>query len=129
MLGVVLVCLGGAAGSGLRYLVGLAALRWLGADFPYGTMIVNLVGAFAIGLIQEVAAETLMIPEPLRLFLTVGVMGGLTTYSSFAFETVRLAESGAWWAAAINVALTTAACLLLCVLGMGAGRLLVSPRG
>src|SRR5262245_46991112 len=100
---MLVVCLGGALGSGLRYLVALAALRWLGADFPYGTLIVNLAGAFAIGLVQEVAAETLMIPEPLRLFLTVGVMGGLTTYSSFAFETVRLAEGGAWWSAAINV--------------------------
>ena len=128
MLRVLLVCLGGALGSGLRYLVALAALRWLGPDFPYGTLAVNLVGAFAIGLVQEVAAETLVIPEELRLFLTVGVLGGLTTYSSFTFETVRLAETGAWWAAALNVAVTTAACLALCLLGLAAGRLLVGAR-
>jgi CrcB protein len=129
MLRVVAICLGGALGSGLRYLVSLAALRWLGPEFPCGTLIVNLAGAFAIGLVQEVAAETLIIPEELRLFLTAGVLGGLTTYSSFAFETVRLAEAGAWWAAVLNVAVTTVACLALCVLGLAVGRLLVGLRG
>ena len=84
-----LVCLGGAIGSGLRYLVGGLALRWLGADFPYGTFIVNVVGSFLIGLIQEVATTSQLIPESTRLFLTVGIMGGLTTYSSFSYETVR----------------------------------------
>jgi CrcB protein len=129
VLPVLVVCLGGAVGSGLRYLVGVAAMRWLGAEFPYGTLIVNLAGAFAIGLIQEFAAQTLRVPEPLRLFLTAGVLGGLTTYSSFTFETVRLAEAGGWWAAVLNVAVTTVACLALCVLGLGAARLLLGGRG
>src|SRR5262249_57028910 len=84
---LVLVCIGGALGTGVRYLAGLFALHWFGMGFPYGTLAVNLVGAFLIGLVQHVAAVAL-IPESLRLFLAVGVMGGMTTYSSFSYETV-----------------------------------------
>src|SRR5215471_8507812 len=125
---LMLVCLGGAIGSGLRYLVGGLALRWLGADFPYGTFIVNVVGSFLIGLIQEVATTSQLIPESTRLFLTVGIMGGLTTYSSFSYETVRLMEIGAWGPAWINVLVTTAVCLGVCLLGIAAGRLIVGVR-
>jgi fluoride exporter len=124
-----LICLGGALGTGVRYVVSGLAARWLGADFPYGTLIVNLAGSFAIGLIQQIGLTTLAIPDPMRLFLTVGVMGGLTTYSSFSYETVRLVEAGAWHQAWINVLVTTVACLSLCVLGIAAGRALVGPRG
>jgi len=119
-----LVCLGGALGSGVRYLVGLATIGWLGAGFPYGTLAVNLGGSFLIGAIQQLAITSLAVSEPTRLFLTVGVMGGLTTYSSFSYETLALAERGAFAAAALNVAVTTAGCLALCLLGMAVGRAL-----
>jgi len=117
------VCLGGALGSGARYLVAVGVARWIGADFPWGTLAVNLAGAFLIGLVQQLAAAMLL-SEPARLFLSVGVMGGLTTYSAFSYETVRLVERGAWSAAVMNVVGTTVACLLLCVAGMAAGRAL-----
>ena len=123
-----LVCLGGAIGTGLRYLVSGFAARWLGVDFPYGTLIVNVGGSFFIGLIQEIGTTTLVIPESTRLFLTVGIMGGLTTYSSFSYETVRLAESGAWGLAWVNVLATTVVCLTVCVLGAAVGRLVVGVR-
>lgn len=123
-----LVCLGGAIGTGLRYLTGGLAARWLGADFPYGTLIVNVVGSFLIGVIQQVSATTSIVPETARLFLTVGVMGGLTTYSAFSYETVRLMERGAWGQAWINVLATTALCLAVCLLGMATGRLIVDGR-
>src|SRR5262245_6687181 len=126
---LLLICLGGALGTGVRYAVSGLAARWLGADFPYGTLIVNLFGSFAIGVIQEVGITTLAISDPMRLFLTVGVMGGLTTYSSFSYETVRLVEAGAWHQAWINVLVTTVACLSLCFLGIAAGRALVGARG
>ena len=125
---LMLVCLGGAIGSGLRYLVSGIAARGLGADFPYGTFIVNVVGSFLIGLIQEIGITTLIIPESTRLFLTVGIMGGLTTYSSFSYETIRLVEVGAWGQAWTNVLATTALCLAMCFLGIAVGRLVVGVR-
>ena len=124
----ILICLGGAIGTGLRYLTSGLAARWLGADFPYGTLIVNVVGSFLIGLIQQIGTESLLIPDTTRLFLTVGIMGGLTTYSSFSYETVRLAQIGAWGQAWINVLVTTALCLSVCFLGIAVGRLIVGVR-
>jgi CrcB protein len=126
---VLLIALGGALGTVLRYLTSGLAAQWLGADFPYGTLIVNLVGSFLIGVIQEVGTESLVLPDDLRWFLTTGVMGGLTTYSAFSYETVRLMEARAWMGAWINVVVTTGSCLTLCFLGIAAGRLLLGLRG
>jgi CrcB protein len=125
----IVICLGGAIGTGLRYLASGLAARWLGADFPYGTLIVNVAGSFLIGLIQQIATTTLLIPDTTRLFLTVGIMGGLTTYSTFSHETVRLVQTGAWGHAWVNVLMTTAACLGVCFLGIAVGRLVVGARG
>ena len=126
---VLLVALGGAIGTVLRYVTANVAARWLGVDFPYGTIIVNLVGSFLIGLIQSIALESLALSENARLFLTTGVMGGLTTYSAFSYETVSLAENDAWRQAWINLVGTTVSCLLLCTAGIAVGRLTVSARG
>ena len=124
-----LICLGGSIGTGARYLTALVAARWLGAEFPYGTLIVNLIGAFIIGLVQQLGTEALLIGDDTRLFLTTGMMGGLTTYSTFSYETVRLMENGAWSQAWINISLTTVMCLTLCFLGLAAGRGLAMLRG
>lgn len=123
-----LICLGGAIGTGARYATAVIATRWLGPEFPYGTLIVNLIGAFIIGLVQELGLEGLLIRDSTRLFLTTGMMGGLTTYSTFSYETVRLFESGSWHRAWVNVIVTTAACLTLCLLGMLVARRLILPQ-
>jgi fluoride exporter len=125
---VLLVAAGGALGSALRYVVALVALAWLGPGFPWGTLAVNLVGSFLIGLVQQAATEALVIGEEARLFLTTGVMGGLTTYSAFSYESVRLFETGAAWQAWLNIVVTTAACLTVCLLGLATGRVLFAPR-
>ncbi len=91
-----LITFGGTIGTRLRYLTSLATARWRGTEFPYGTLIVNLSGAFIIGLVQQIGAEEAFLTDNTRLFLTTGIMGGLTTYSTFSYETVRLMESGAW---------------------------------
>ena len=125
-----LITLGGAIGTLLRYLVSLMAARWLGADFPYGTLIANVAGAFVIGVVQQLGTEPIVvIPDNTRLFLTTGMMGGLTTYSTFSYETVRLMEGGLWTEAWINIVATTAVCLTLCFVGMGVGRTILSMRG
>ena len=123
------VCLGGAIGTGLRYLTALGAAQWFGAEFPYGTLIANLAGGFMIGLVQQLGLEALVIPDNTRLFLTTGIMGGLTTYSTFSYETVRLMEASAWSQAWINIVVTTTVSLSLCFLGIAVGRGLMLIRG
>ena len=126
---MLLIAFGGAIGSVLRYLTSLAAAHWLGTEFPYGTLIANLSGAFIIGLVQQIGSDTLLLPDNVRLFLTTGMMGGLTTYSTFSYETVRLMEANAWHQAWINVLVTTAVALTLCYAGIAAGRLALQIRG
>lgn len=126
---LLLVAFGGAIGSALRYLTAIVAARWLGSDFPYGTLIVNLAGAFVIGLVQELGTEALLIPDNARVFITTGMMGGLTTYSTFSYETVRLMEANAWPQAWINVIVTTVICLSLCFVGIAVGKLVLAMRG
>jgi CrcB protein len=125
---VVLVAIGGGVGSVLRYLTSGVAARWLGLDFPYGTLIVNVTGSFLIGLVQALAQEAAVLPEPARLFLSVGILGGFTTYSAFSYETVRLVELDAFGRALANVVITTLVCLGVCALGLAAGRYVVSLR-
>ena len=126
---VLLVGVGGGIGSILRYLTSLVAAHWFGTEFPYGTLIANLTGAFVIGLVQQIGSDALLIPENTRIFITTGMMGGLTTYSTFSYETVRLMESNAWHQAWINIAVTTTASLILCVLGIAVGRFVLHLRG
>ena len=126
---LLLICLGGAVGTGARYLIGGLAARWLGSEFPYGTLFINVLGSFLIGFVQQVGLTTLAIPETARLVLTIGVMGGFTTYSSFSYETISLIENGSWLGAAANIVLTTGLCLVVCVLGLGLGRVVVGWKG
>lgn len=118
MANLLWVCLAGALGSGTRYLVGLWASERFGAAFPYGTLIVNVVGCFLIALLLQTALERAAFPPALRLALASGFLGGLTTYSSFAYETVRLAREGHRAAALTNFGLTSVACFTAVVLGL-----------
>lgn len=119
---LLLVALGGALGSVMRYLTGLLAARWLGGDLPWGTLAVNLVGSFLIGVVNELGSDALRVSPETRLFLATGVMGGLTTYSAFSYETARLMEAQAWSTAWAYVVVTTAACVALCFLGFATAR-------
>jgi CrcB protein len=124
VLRLLLVCAGGALGSGARYLVSTWAARSLGADFPRGTLIVNAVGSFVLGVIFVLPGEKLS-PD-VRLFLGAGLLGGFTTYSSFNAETLALLEQGSAGLAALNVAATTLGCLLAGAAGLVIGRLLAA---
>jgi CrcB protein len=122
---LLLVCFGGALGSGARYLVATWAAQGYGSDLPRGTLLVNLVGSFLITLILGLALRTTTISANARLFLTTGVMGGFTTYSSFNLEVLRLYEEGALGYAAGYLWLTVVGCLAAGALGSLATRLLV----
>jgi fluoride exporter len=99
------ICLAGAAGTGTRYLLALWAAQRFGSAFPYGTLIVNLSGCFSIAAVMD-AAVTLSWSPTARSAITIGFIGGLTTYSGFNYETTRLIEEGALGAAALNAAST-----------------------
>jgi CrcB protein len=99
------ICLAGAAGTGTRYLIAIWSAQRFGTLFPYGTLIVNVAGCFAIAAIMH-AALTLSWSPTLRSAITIGFLGGLTTYSSFNYETTRLLEEGATRTAVINAAAT-----------------------
>ncbi|MGH7396339.1 MAG: fluoride efflux transporter CrcB [Candidatus Rokuibacteriota bacterium] len=125
----ILICLGGAVGTGARYLLGGLVARALGPDFPFGTLLINVAGSFLIGLVQQVGLSTLLIPDTLRLVLTIGVLGGFTTYSSFSYETIKLVETGSWAAATAYVVLTTTLCLVGCAAGLTLERVLIAGKG
>jgi CrcB protein len=111
------ICLAGAAGAGARYLIALWAAQRFGSAFPYGTLLVNVIGCFAVAALMH-AALTLGWSPTLRAAITIGFIGGLTTYSSFNYETMRLFSDGAPAAAAANVALTMAGGLMAGWLGL-----------
>jgi fluoride exporter len=119
------ICLGGALGTGARYLLSGGVLKLLGSSFPYGTLAVNLLGSFLLGGLMHVGLTSDAISPTLRIALATGALGGFTTYSTFSYETMRLLQEGAWLPAALNVALTVTLCLAACFVGFASGRWLV----
>jgi len=125
MVRFLLICLGGAIGTGARYLVAIETPRLLGTSFPYGTLIVNVVGSFLLGAVMHVGLTTAMMAPTVRLVLATGVMGGFTTYSTFNYETLEYLREGAFGIAALNVAVTLVVCLAAGALGLALARWLV----
>ena len=111
------VAAGGAVGAAARHGVYLAAAQVLGAGFPFGTLIVNIVGSFAMGVLVEGMALVWAIGARLRLFLAVGVLGGFTTFSAFSLEAALMIERNQWGRAA-GYALAS---VVLCVAAVFAG--------
>jgi CrcB protein len=107
------------AGGGLtRYYLSGWIYSLLGRVFPYGTFVVNIVGAFLIGFIMELGLRSTFVPVTLRLGLTVGFLGGLTTFSTFSYETFSLLEDGQFLLAFANVLASVTVCLLFTWLGI-----------
>lgn len=123
---ILLIVLAGALGTMARYLVGVWAGRTLGASFPYGTFIVNVVGCFLIAIIAYAASLEVISPA-LRLTLATGFCGGLTTYSSFNLETTQLLQSRAFYVGCLNVGVTLFACFAAGLLGLALARRVFGP--
>jgi CrcB protein len=118
------ICAAGAAGTGTRYLIASWAAQRFGSAFPYGTLIVNLSGCFAIAAVMH-AALMLSWSPLVRSAITIGFLGGLTTYSSFNYETSRLLEEGAAGAAAVNALVTIVGAFVAGWLGMLCAKVLL----
>ncbi len=104
MSSYVLVFLGGGAGSLARYAAGTAVMARFGGRFPLGTLLINLSGSFAIGLVMTVFTERLLPHPAWRLLLVVGFLGGYTTFSTFEWESYAAMREGAPWLAILNLA-------------------------
>ena len=98
------VALGGAIGASARYGVGVQAGKWLGLGFPWGTLTVNIVGSFAMGVLIELMALKFSVSQDIRAFLTVGILGGFTTFSAFSLDFAVLVERKEMMLAALYAA-------------------------
>jgi fluoride exporter len=106
-----LVCLGGAFGTGARYLLGTWAVRSWGDRFPFGTLAINALGSFLLVVILILGTQGRLLSPNARVVLGTGVMGGFTTYSTFNYEALRFLQQGAYGAASLYVAVTVFGCL------------------
>ncbi|CAA7615654.1 putative fluoride ion transporter CrcB [Magnetospirillum sp. LM-5] len=100
------VAAGGALGSTARYLAMIAAGQWVGTGFPWGTLFVNIVGSFVMGLLAELGALAWQPGQDLKVFLTVGILGGFTTFSTFSLDVALLVERHDWLVASLYVGLS-----------------------
>jgi CrcB protein len=117
------VALGSALGGVARYGFGLMAERLWGESFPWGTIIINIVGSFVIGFFDALTVPEGAFPASpnLRILVMVGVCGGFTTFSAFSLQTLDLAREGSWFSASGNVLLSVTFCLLAVTLGHYSG--------
>jgi CrcB protein len=119
---VLVIAAGGALGALLRYGMSQSVYRCLGRDFPYGTLAVNLLGSFLIGVAVVLIVERMLLPELWRTALIIGFLGAFTTFSTFSFETLALFEDGQMVKALLNIGVSVILCLLATWLGMIATR-------
>lgn len=108
----------GGMGCVARYLVSGWVYTLAGKTLPYGTLAVNVTGSLLLGLVMEGSLRSTMLSPDLRFGLTVGFLGGFTTFSTFSYETVRLLEEGSVVAAGANILLNISVCIVAALLGI-----------
>lgn len=112
----------GALGCISRYLLSGWTYALVGRGFPYGTLLVNVVGSFLLGLLLEHGLRSTMFSPEVRIGIGIGFMGGFTTFSTFSFETVRMLEEGSYLHAGANVLLNVVVCIVFAGFGIIAAR-------
>ncbi|AWM24042.1 CrcB protein [Sinorhizobium fredii CCBAU 25509] len=121
MMAYLIVFIGAGLGGAMRHGVNQLAAHLLGLAFPYGTLTINVAGSVAMGILAEYFALRGELPQEIRLFLTTGILGGFTTFSTFSLDAVSLWERGQWGAAAAYVSSS----LVLSLTGLAAGLTIV----
>jgi fluoride exporter len=122
------VALGSAIGGVSRYLLGGLVQRMLDTTFPAGTLLVNITGSFLLGAIIRYALETPSLTPEVRAFLTIGVCGGYTTFSTFSYETMALLEDGEWARAGAYITASVILSLIATFLGLALARQVIVWR-
>jgi CrcB protein len=122
MLRIVAIAAGGAAGSLLRYWMSTGVYAILGRGFPYGTLVVNVVGSLLMGVCFVMFMERMVSSPEWRAAVLIGLLGAFTTFSTFSMETLNLLEGGAYFRAAANVVLSVVLCLAATWVGVVVGR-------
>lgn len=120
---LLLIGVGGSLGSITRYLVTLGMNKWFSSPFPYGTFAANILGCLLIGLIYGCSERFQWLSLEWRIFLTTGFCGGFTTFSSFAYENIRLAQNGDYVSFFFYIALSVALGLSAVLLGINVCKL------
>ena len=123
MTNYILVFVGGGLGATARYCLQGFIYAESGTRFPYGTLAVNILGCFVIGLIMSSMEERFLVQPSIRIFLTIGILGGFTTFSSFSFETISLFRDGEALYALANALGSLLLCLSCTWLGLQLGKL------
>ncbi len=108
----------GGFGCVARYLLSGWTYQLVGRNLPYGTLFVNIIGSFLLGLLVASGVRGDFFPAEVRVGLAVGFMGGFTTFSTFSYETLRLLENGSFWQAGLNILLNIVLCLAFAFLGV-----------
>lgn len=122
MLAILAIAIGGAVGALGRFYVSTSVYSLLGGNFPYGTLMVNVLGSVAMGLLYALALERFPLSPELRAGLLVGFLGAFTTFSTFSIETLQLIEDGEQLKAALNALLSVILCVAGCWVGVVMGR-------
>ncbi len=116
MNNLLFVALGGSIGAVFRYLISIMMIQVFGSAFPFGTLVVNTIGSFLMGVIYALGQVSNVSPE-LKALVGVGLLGALTTFSTFSNETLLLMQQGQWLKSLINIALNLGLCLFMVYLG------------
>ncbi len=122
MLQIALIAAGGATGALLRFWMSSGIHALLGRGFPYGTLAVNVLGSFAMGLLYVFMLERMEVSAEWRAGLMIGLLGAFTTFSTFSVETMNLIEAGEIGKAGLNMVLSVSLCVVGCWAGMVMGR-------
>lgn len=119
---ILYIAIGGAIGAVLRYLASTAVYALLGRGFPYGTLVVNVLGSLAMGVLAILLIERVSTGPELRALLLIGLLGSFTTFSTFSIETLNLIEQGGLIKAGLNILLSVMLCLAAAWVGTLIGR-------